>query len=49
MKKTLENLKKSNTSPLIGILKEIEITIRHLTKLYSSSKITKEKKKYFVQ
>jgi len=37
----------STTIALIDILKEIEVTTRHLTKLYSSPKITKDKKKQF--
>jgi len=37
----------STTIALIDILKEIEITVRHLTKLYSNPKITKDKKKQF--
>ena len=37
----------STTIALIDILKEIEATTRHLTKLYSNPKITKDKKKQF--
>ena len=37
----------STTIALVDILKEIETIIRHLTKLYSNPKITKDKKKQF--